>query len=331
MTSQVSPGLLPAFGSPAWRQRLLKQIWRARGLYVLIFPTIALIAIFNYTPILLGFYYSFTRYDGMHAFWIGLENYRRIFEDPAMVQSYKNMAIILPFSILVNTTMPLLVAYLIFHLSSSNLRYWFRVLYTVPMVVPGIVMLLIWIFMYTPNGGVNSILNAIGLHELTLTPAGLPRSWLGDMDTALPAVLFTGFPWVSPVNMLIFLAGLEAISIELIDAARVDGANPLRLFWHIELPMVMGQMRLIVVTTTIGVMQGFQNILVMTSGGPGYSTMVPAMRMYDTVMTAGSLGAGSAPQMGFGSAIGVFIFLVIMAVTVFNLRILRKVEPEMTQ
>jgi ABC-type sugar transport system permease subunit len=286
------------------------------------------VLVFNYFPIILGFYYSFTRYDGMHAFWIGLENYRRIFIDPALVQSYKNLAIIVPFSVVVGVVMPMFTAYLIFHLKSTNLRYWFRVLFTVPMVVPGIVMLLIWIYMYTPNGGVNTILNLLGLHSLTLTPDGLPRSWLGEQDTALGAVLFTGFPWIAPVNMLIFLAGFEAINIELLDAASVDGAKGWKLFWYIEFPLVFGQLRLIVVTTAIGVMQGFQNILVMTAGGPGYATMVPAMRMYDTVMTSGSGGSGTAPQMGFGSAIGVSIFLVIMLVTVFNLRVLRRTDVE---
>jgi ABC-type sugar transport system permease subunit len=306
----------------------IDKLWKFRILYLLVLPTFALILIFNYAPILLGFYYSFTRYDGMHAFWIGLENYRRIFIDPALVQSYQNMAIILPFSIIVGVTMPLLVAYIIYHLKSGGLRYWFRVLFTVPMVVPTVVSLLIWIFMYTPAGGFNSILDYLGLHQLTLTPEGLQRSWLGDYKTALAAILFVGFPWVAPVNMLIFLAGLEAIEIELVDAAKVDGATGWRMFWFIELPMVVGQIRLVVVTGTIGVMQGFQNILIMTGGGPGYATMVPAMRMYDTVMTPGSGGSGTAPQMGFGSAIGVSLFAVIMVITLLNLRVIRQVEPE---
>ena len=308
------------------RRAVLTKMWQSRALYLLILPTFALILIFNYTPVLLGFYYSFTRYDGMHAFWIGLENYRRIFLDPALVQSYKNMTIILPFSISVGVAVPLFVAYLIYHLKKAELRYWFRVMFTVPMVVPGIVMLLIWIFMYTPAGGLNAMLEAIGLGHLGRTADGLARSWLGDQKTALAAVLFVGFPWVSPVNMLIFLAGLEAIPLELMDAARVDGASWWHLFWHIELPMVVGQIRLIAVTGAIGVMQGFQSILVLTGGGPGYATMVPAMRMYDTVMTPGSGGVGSAPQMGFGSAIGVSLFLVIMVITVINLRVLRPVD-----
>ncbi len=307
------------------------KVWKSRILYLIILPTFALILTFNYAPIVLGFYYSFTRYDGMHAFWIGLENYRRIFYDPALIQSYKNMAIILPFSIIVGITMPLFVAYLIYHLKHTNTRYWFRVLFTVPLVVPGIVMLLIWIFMYTPAGGLNAILDYLGLHHLTLTPEGPARSWLGDQRTALAAILFVGFPWVSPVNMLIFLAGLEAIEVELIDAAKVDGATGWKMFWNIELPMVVGQIRLVIVTGTIGVMTGFQNILVMTGGGPGYATMVPAMRMYDTVGTSVGSGTSSAPQMGFGSSIGVFLFFIILIVTVFNLRVIRSVEPEIVR
>ncbi len=310
----------------AWGD-LLKRIWAARALYLLILPTFLLIFVFSYGPIFMGIYYSFCRYDGMHAFWIGLENYRRIFQDPALVQSYKNIAIILPFSLTVGTVMPLFVAYLIYRLKSPNLRYWFRVLYTIPMVVPGIVNLLIWIFMYTPSGGINTILTLLGLEKWTLTPSG-PRSWLGDQKTALGAVLFVGFPWVSPMTMLIFLAGLEGISTEMVEAARVDGATGWRMFWNIELPMIFGQLRFVIVTGTIGVMQGFQSILVLTRGGPGYATMVPAMRMYDVVMPYGSSQA--APQMGFGSAIGVFIFLVIMLITILNFRVLRgsRVETE---
>jgi ABC-type sugar transport system permease subunit len=313
------------------KQPLMKRVWKARVIYLMLFPTFALITLFNYFPVLLGFYYSFTIYDGMNAYWTGLTNYRRIFQDPALVQSYKNMAIILPFSIIVGVVMPLLVAYLIYHLRHSNTRYIFRVMFTIPMVVPGIVMLLIWIYMYTPGGGLNNILDMVGLKSLTLVSGNLERAWLGDPNTALAAVLFAGFPWVSPVNMLIFLAGLENINVELVDAAKVDGATGWKMFQFLELPMVVGQIRLVVVMITIGVMQGFQNILVMTGGGPGYATMVPAMRMYDTVFTPGSGGSGTAPQMGFGSAIGVFLFLIIMAVTILNLRVIRsRVENVVT-
>ena len=328
-----SPALTDSLGgsrtSPATlfverpKEPILKRAWKARVIYLMLLPTFGLITLFNYFPVILGFYYSFTIYDGMTSYWTGLTNYRRIFQDPALVQSYKNMAIILPFTIIIGVVMPLLVAYLIYHLMHSNTRYIFRVMFTLPMVVPGIVMLLIWIYIYTPGGGLNTILDMVGLKSWTLVSGSLERAWLGDPNTALAAVLFAGFPWVSPVNMLIFLAGLENINVELVDAAKVDGAIGWKMFQYLELPMVVGQIRLVVVTSTIGVMQGFQNILVMTGGGPGYATMVPAMRMYDTVFGANPGGQGTAPQMGFGSAIGVFLFLIIMVITIFNLRVIR--------
>ncbi len=296
-----------------------QKLWEARLLYILLVPTLGLILVFSYTPIFIGIYYSFHQFAMNHVFWAGLENYRRIFTDPAMIRAFKNMAIILPFSIVTSITIPLFVAYLIYHLKHSKLRYWFRVLFTVPMVVPTIILMLIWIYMYLPNGALNIILDGIGLHQLTLNSQGSARAWLGEFDTALWAYLFVGVPWVAPINMLIYLAGLEGINVELIDAARVDGATGWKMFWNIELPMLGGQFRLVVVTVTISVLQNYQNILVLTNGGPGYTTMVPALRMYEL---------GVSMDMGYGSAVGVFLFVVIMLVTVFNLRVMRRVDTQ---
>jgi raffinose/stachyose/melibiose transport system permease protein len=121
--------------------------------------------------------------------------------------------------------------------------------------------------------------------------------------------------------MLLYLAGFEAIPTEVADAATVDGATGLSMFWRIELPLIMGQVKLIVVLTTIGVIQGFQSILVMTQGGPGYATIVPGLRLF--IAAVPKSHAAEAPQMGYGSAIGVVLFLIIMAVTIVNMRVLR--------
>jgi ABC-type sugar transport system permease subunit len=300
---------------------LLKRIWRARLLYLLIVPTFALLLVFSYFPAVSGLFYAFYRWDGFSATYIGLENFERFFKDPAIIQSFKNVFLLLVFALAINLTVPLMVAAMIYHLPHDRARFWYRVGFTLPIVVPSVVLWLIWVFMYTNYGGVNSILTAIGLGSLTLTPGGLPRAWLGDQNTALLAVMFVGFPWVNTINMLLYLAGFEAISTEIIDAATVDGATGLSMFWRIELPLVMGQVKLIVVLTTIGVIQGFQSILVMTQGGPGYATMVPALRLFNAAIPRSH--AAEAPQMGYGSAIGVILFVIIMAVTVLNMRVFR--------
>jgi ABC-type sugar transport system permease subunit len=296
-------------------------MWRYRLLYLLILPTFVLLFLFSYYPVVSGLFHAFYRWDGYSADYIGLENFRRFFNDPALLQSVKNVFYLLVFSLVTNLTVPMLVALLIYHLPHARSRYWYRVGYTLPIVVPSVVVWLIWVFMYTNYGGINSLLSAIGLRSLTLTPEGLPRSWLGDQSTALLGIMFVGFPWVNTVNMLLYLAGFEAIPTEVIDAATVDGAIGLSMFRRIELPLIMGQVKLIVVLTTIAVIQNFQSILVMTQGGPGYATLVPGLRLY--IASFPTSHAAEAPQMGYGSAIGVVLFVVIMAVTVLNMRIFR--------
>jgi raffinose/stachyose/melibiose transport system permease protein len=306
----------------------LRRAWRFRVLYLLMLPTFGLLVLFNYYPVLSGLVHAFYRWDGYHSTYIGLENFGRFFTDPALIQSFKNLFFLLVFTLVTNLTVPMLVAVLIYHLPHARSRYWYRVGYTLPIVVPSVVVWLIWVFMYTNYGGINSILISFGLQSLTLTADGLPRAWLGDQRTALLGIMFVGFPWVNTINMLLYLAGLEAIPSEVSDAATVDGASGLSMFWRIELPLILGQVKLIVVLTTIGVIQGFQSILVMTHGGPGYATMVPGLRLFFAAVPTSH--AAEAPQMGYGSAIGVVLFVVIMAVTVFNMRVLRSgTEQEM--
>ena len=300
----------------------LRRAWKSRYLYLLILPTFALLLVFNYYPVASGMIHAFYRWDGYHSSYVGLENFTRFFTDTALVQSFKNLLLLLLFALATNLTVPLAVAALIYHLPHSGSRYWYRVGFTLPIVVPSVVVWLIWVFMYTNYGGINTILTSLGLQSLTLTPSGLPRAWLGDQHTALLAIMFVGFPWVNTINMLLYLAGFEAIPTEMLDAAAVDGATGLGRFRYIELPLVMGQLKLIVVLTTIGVIQGFQSILVMTQGGPGYATMVPGLRLFIAAIPTGSVAA-EAPQMGYGSAIGLVLFVIIMALTIINMRVLR--------
>ena len=299
----------------------LHQMWRARVLYLILLPSFLLLAIFSYYPAGAGLYYSLYSWDGYTANFIGIGNFERFFADPAIIQSFKNVFLLLVFSLVTNLTMPMLIAVLIYHLPHVRARFWYRVGYTLPIVVPNVVLWLIWVFMYTNYGGVNSLLQSIGLGAWTLAPGGLPRAWLGDQNTALLAIMFVGFPWVNTVNMLLYLAGFEAIPSEIIDAATVDGAINLSMFFRVELPMILGQVKLIVVLTTISVIQNFQSILVMTQGGPGYATMVPGVRLFNAAIP--SSHTAEEPQMGYGSAIGVVLFVIIMIVTIFNMRVFR--------
>jgi ABC-type sugar transport system permease subunit len=223
--------------------------------------------------------------------------------------SMANMAKLTVASIIINLTFPLVAAALIFHLRALRLAYFYRVLFVIPLVVPGVVILMIWKFIYSPNLGVlNQLLTVAGLESLT-------RSWLGDFQIALYAIVFIGFPWIAGIGTLIYLAGFQAIPVELLDAAAIDGAGVWDRFWKVEMPLVMSQVKLIVILTVIGAFQGFATILIMTNGGPGTTTMVPGLYLYRNAMYYN--------KMGYACAIGTFMFILTLLLTYFNTRYLK--------
>lgn len=278
-------------------------------LYLIILPTFVLLILFFYYPAVSGFYHSFTYWDAREATWAGLANYDKLFGDRRLIASVGNLIKITLFHVGVVLTMPLLAAALIFHLPHRRSQYWFRVLFVFPMIVPVVVTILVWRWMYSLDGGINLILQAVGLESLV-------RAWLGDRKTVLWAIMFVNFPWIAGLNFLIYLAGLQNISQDVLDAAVVDGANSLTRFFQVELPLIRGQVRLLVLLTLIYWLRSFELPLIMTDGGPGWASMVPGLRMYQTVTRDFNLG--------YGSAIGFILFLSILIVTIVQIRLTRE-------
>ena len=294
---------------PAKRESTWRRVYRYRYCYLALTPTFAFLLVFKYYPMLAAIYYSFTDWDGLSAQFIGVQNYVEMISDPVFQQAVHNMGFLAMFRLIVHLLMPLLAAELIFNLRNTRAGYFWRLLFVVPLVVPGIVVLLIWGFIYTPQLGLlNQLLRGIGA-------GALAQSWLGDPAIALPALAFVGFPWVGGIALLIFLAGLQNIPEEAIEAARLDGASGLRRVWALDVPLIVGQIKVIAVLTLIENVRGFGDVLILTSGGPGYATMVPAMYMYQSAFSFG--------RMGYSCAIGAFLFVLILAVTWANLRFIR--------
>ena len=288
----------------------LKALWRHRVSYLFLLPTFLFLAVFNYFPALSGLYHAFTDWEaGIDAHWIGLENFRKMAQDEFLRLSIGNQVLLLIANLLKTLIAPLVVAEMLFHLSSKRLQYALRTLFLVPMVVPGMVAILLWGFIYDSNIGLlNNALTTFGLQ-------GLTRSWLGDWQTALPALVGVGFPWIGGMGLLIYLAGLMGIPQDVLDSSGVDGASGLKRIWMIDLPLLSGQMKLLSVLTIIGTLQDFGSILVLTSGGPGLATHVPALHMYFQAFRFG--------HYGYASAIGFVLFLVILACTVANMKFAR--------
>lgn len=273
-------------------------------------PSVMLVVTFSYYPALSALYHSFFAWDGYSPpVFTGIANFRTLLEDPIIIISVKNMLVLILSAVGITLTLPLLAAELVYHVRNERMQYLYRVLFIIPMVVPMVVTLLVWQFAYDPNIGIlNTLLKSIGLGNLA-------RTWLADPRIALYAIIGVGFPWVSGLNFLLYLAALQNISPDIRDSCALDGVGPLKKVLRIDLPIIKGQVRVLVVLAVIGVLQAFIQIWVLTQGGPAGATMVPSVALYQNGFMYGNFG--------YASAIGAALFFVTLILTFINMRVIR--------
>jgi raffinose/stachyose/melibiose transport system permease protein len=294
----------PAQAGQPRRQNVLQRMRKYWYCYLMMLGTFILLITFSYYPALSAVYHSFTVWDGFRPEqWVGLSNYQEIFSSKVIVSNaFRNMALLVLWQVVRAAVFPLIGAALIYRLRNEKLAYGFRLIFVLPIVVPATVGILVWRQIFDPNVGLlNEVLKLVGLG---------PSAWLNSEASALLSLMVIGFPWIDGVGMLIYLAGLLAIPNEVTEAAIMDGASSLRRFFTIELPLVIPQVRLIVILNVIGALQGFGWQLLVTRGGPNNATTVPAWEMYQSAMVGG--------RFGFASAIGIILFLIIFVLTLIN-------------
>jgi len=288
----------------------VKALLNARGSYVLLLPTFALVILFYYYPALSGIYHAFTKWQAVgDSRWVGLDNFIFMVFDPFVRHSLINQVLLTTADMAKALIPPFLVAEMIYALRSERERYWLRTLCVIPMVAPGMVIVLMWYFIYDPNVGLlNQSLAGMGLEDLK-------KAWLGDPDFAMGAIVGIGFPWIGALAFLILYAGLNNIPGEIIDAARIDGGSTMKRILHVDIPLLIPQFRLVIILTLIASIQDFGRVLVMTGGGPGFATYVPALWMYEQTFLMS--------HFGYASAIGVTLFLIILTGSTLVLRLMK--------
>lgn len=283
--------------------------------YLMILPIIVLLAIFAFYPLALSIIKSTYRWSGTfgndYGFneFIFLRNYSDLFKDEIFWQSWGNTIFFVISGAVVNLIFPFICALLIFSIKNEKTSYRWRVAFVAPMVVPSMVIFLLWQFIYDVDMGViNNILEIFGLSKVDL---------LGNPSSVKWAIRFMGFPWVGGTYLLIYIAGLSGIDNSLREAARIDGATPLRTIIGIDIPLVKPQFKMILTLSVIGEIQDFVKIQTITEGGPGYSSYIPGLFMYKT--------AFDSNEYGKACAIGVTM-LVIMLLASFLINTFFKTE-----
>lgn len=301
-------GRRPAVTKPP----LVRRMWRSRQAYFFLIPIFVFLALFKYEPFLVAIVKSLFKWNGANVNeFAGLDNFVLMFADRSFLASLRNVVYLTLGALAANLTLPLIAAVLVYHLRSRRLANSVRVLFILPLVVPGVVVIRIWSTIYEQGGALNQLLKLIGLGSYT-------HAWLGEQSTALWALIFYNFPWIGGMFFLLYMAGLMAIPGDLFEAGNMDGMNRWSRFWRLELPMLRSQIKLVVMLTVISQIQNFELPLILTNGGPGDASLTPALHLYNRAFTHNELG--------YASAIGVVLFIIILLLTVINNKFMKPTE-----
>lgn len=300
---EASPGS-PGPGTRRSRRRVdLKA-------YLYILPAFVLFAVFLGVPALQTAQYSLYQWNGIgRSTWVGLHNYVTLFTDETLRSSFVHAGVLILFYSVVPVVLALLLTALISRGADLPGMSVFRTLLFLPQVVASVVVATTWVAIYSPEGLFNQLLRLVGLGSLT-------RAWLGDFDTALPAVGLIG-TWLGVgLCLVLFLSGVANIAPELYEAARMDGAGPVGEFRYLTLPALRGQIAVALTLTVVAALKTFDLVYITTRGGPGTSTTLPAFEAYNRAFNTG--------QVGSAAAVAVVLTLLILVITV----LIQKIQPD---
>ncbi|MFC0680942.1 carbohydrate ABC transporter permease [Lysobacter korlensis] len=253
----------------------------------LITPLMILVITFFLFPLANAVYYVFVDFNGINLNppFVGFANFAELFADPRLWPALQNNIIWIVIGTVAPMVIGLALALLMWTVRNGSIFY--RLAFFFPYILPGVAIGVVWGWIYDPvRGWLNQALNAIGLNWLT-------TGWLGNPDTALYAVLATAVWGTSGFIFVILLSALRNVDVELVDAARIDGANGLQRIWYIILPQIMPVFLMITTITLVGGFSVFDIIFIMTGGGPAGATEVLGTYAYTNAFQLNRISYGT--------------------------------------
>ncbi len=264
--------------------------------------------IFILVPMVVSFWWSLNDFSGLQpAKFIGLKNYIELFtKDKYFIQALRNTTVFVFLGMAIGPTLGLLTALLL----NQKVRFQalFRTAYYLPVMTSLVVVSTIWVMLYNQNGLFNSVLSALSFK---------PLGWLSDPDQALVSVTIASVWQGFGFEMVIFLAALQSIPRELYEAAMMDGANGFQQFLHITIPSLRHVIAFIYIYGIIGSYQVFDQVYVMTNGGPVHSTTTVVYYLFSKFQDL---------RLGYASAIAYTLFAILVIFSLIELRMSRETD-----
>lgn len=273
-------------------------------------PALVIYVVFSIIPIFMSFYYSFMSWNGFSDMqFIGFGNFTKLFADDLFWNSLLNNVYVIIASVVGQLSIALFLA-LLLNRKLKGARI-FRTIGFIPVVLSSVVVALTWSLIYNSQTGLlNELLRLLGLETLA-------QNWLGDERLAMLSVCVTIIWQFIGLYFIIFLAALQNIPKDILEAAEIDGASEWKRTWNIIIPMLKETIFAALILAISGSLKTFDQIYVMTNGGPAHATEVSAIYMYNKTF--------ESLQFGYGSAISLFIFVFGLAlIFLVNLLIGRK-------
>ena len=301
---------LPASKRSIFTQRRRRQWSKAATVVLFLLPSLALFVLFVVIPVVQAAHYSLYHWSGLGSLddYTGLKNYQTLFHDPVFLTAVKNNALIAVLSLLVQLPAALVLALLINRKMPG--RTFFRTVFFLPYILSEVVTGLIWSFIYNPSNGLIAGL----LHQIN--PNATPPAYLADTHTVLLAI-FVAMCWkYFGFHFVLYVAGLQNIPDEVIEAAQIDGANSLQIIRHVTLPLLGSTIRLSVFLSILGSLQYFDLIWVMSDGGPVFASETMATYQIHFGLQQFALG--------YGSAVGVVMFGLCLIFALFYQRVIMR-------
>ena len=283
-----------------------QEVKKARIAYLCILPALLILVIVRVWPIISVIGKSFTNWDGLYKQdFIGLKNYKQLFESGMFRQLFKNNLVLL-ISVPLQVLIGLVVAVLLY----EHVPGWkaFRAIYYVPQIISLVILGYLFKSMFGLEGPVNQILRSVGLSSWA-------KDWLLNGSTALPVMVFCVTWYSIGWQTIVILGGMSSIDTSVFEAARLDGATFWQRTFKIVLPMIVSVITYCIVMAVIWTFTNlFSLIYSMTNGGPGYETMTLDYFIYDKAFESGT-------QLGYASAVSVVLLVIVMIVTVIEMRV----------
>lgn len=286
-----------------------------KAAFAFIAPAFIFFTLFIIVPTVSSFYYSLTSWDGISPDikFIGLANYKEIFTSDRFKNALGNTVILTVFISVFENAFALGLALLV-----DNVRWgknFFRSAFYIPVLISGIVSGFIWKIMYNYNFGTfNAVLGNLGLDSWK-------QDWLGNSALTLSMIGIVMIWKGAGYYMIIYLASLQSVSVDLIEAAQIDGASPWQRFKSITVPLISGAFTINFTLSLINGLKVFDQINVMTDGGPGFTSETLVYLLYKVGFNEG--------RQGFGTAVGTMLLFIIIVLNTIQQKFLRSREVQM--